>query len=251
MLDRLRAAMGLTIGVCLGLAITMSSAESQEENASNPLSKGRNTDLRLQTTRSANRDLTDAFVEGAFMASDKLKIKYELHYNEVQDGDATLRGVEKAVVKGIYFPAEGALGETWGYRLALGLDWILDLDHGDSIGPEADQLGPFAGIAFANRQTGLSLIPLLQHFASYNGPKEISQTAVRLIALQPFAEDFWFKADVKFPYDWNQENLPASAELQLGYHLSERLALYGDLLIGIGDDRPYDTGAGIGLRVRY
>lgn len=222
-----------------------------EENASNPLSKGRNTDFRLQGTQGAASEKIDAFIEGAFMATDRLKIKYELHYNDVSTGQSSVSGLETTVLKGIYFPAEGALGSDWGYRVAVGLDWIVDLDHGDDIGPEADQLGPFVGMAFANRTSGLSLIPLVQHYTSYNGPNDISQTALRVIALQPFAEDYWVKADIKVPYDWNQDSWPASAEFQIGYNVNEGFALYADLLIGIGDSRPYDTGAGIGLRFRY
>ncbi len=108
-----------------------------------------------------------------------------------------------------------------------------------------------AGVAFANLQTGLTFIPLVQHFESYNGDIDISQTAMRLIALQPFGEDWWAKADLKAPYDWENDAWPASAEIQVGKNLNEKVALYSDLLVGIGGDRTFDQGIGVGLRFKY
>ncbi|WP_425046268.1 hypothetical protein [Primorskyibacter sp. S87] len=225
---------------------------NEQENASNPLSKGRNTDLRIQSISGEGGDKTDYFLEGAFMALDNLKIKYELHYNDVSSVRNSGSGFEKAILKGIYFPSEGRLNETWAFRLAVGLDWIVEFDNFDNgIGVGADQLGPFAGVALSNSKTGLSLIPLIQHFASYSGQTDVSQTAARLIALQPFATDYWAKLDLKLPYDWNAGKWPATAELQIGYNINEGTALYGDLLVGIGSDRPFDTGFGLGLRFRY
>ena len=222
------------------------------ENASNPLSKGRNTDLRIQQTDGDGGTKIDYFIDGAFMANDSLKIKYELHYNEVSSDGTSADGFEKTVLKAIYFPAEGRLGGGWGYRTAVGLDWIMEFDNFDQgIGVGADQIAPFAGVAFANAETGLSLIPLVQHFASYSGKTDVSQTATRLIALQPFATDYWAKLDLKVPYDWNSSKWPASAEVQIGYNVSEKMALYGDLLAGIGNDRTFDGGLGFGLRFRY
>lgn len=238
---------------CTCAALLMSASGSlAQENASNPLSKGRNTDLRFQSTEGDGGDKTDYFVEGAFMARPDLKIKYELHYNDVSTDAGSADGFEKVVLKAIYFPTEGAINDTWAFRTAVGLDWIVEFDNFDKgIGSGADQLGPFAGVALANRKTGLSLIPLVQHFESYSGGGDVSQTAARLIALQPFAEDYWAKLDLKVPYDWNAETWPASAEFQLGYNINKGMALYGDFLVGIGDDRPFDTGYGLGLRFRY
>jgi hypothetical protein len=237
----------------LGLAIALGVAlpALADENASNPLSKGRNTDLRVQATQGSAQDKTDAFIDGAFMASDNLKIKYELHYNDISRDGESLNGLEIGQIKAIYFPKEGALSDDWGYRLAVGADWIVDMDHGDGIGPEADQLGPFFGVAFGSKKTGVTVIPLIQQYISYNGINDISTTAARLIVLRPFAEKFWAKADVKVPYDWENETWPLTAELQIGYNINQRFAIYGDLLAGIGNDRPYDAGVGLGLRFRY
>jgi hypothetical protein len=186
------------------------------------------------------------------MARDNLKIKYVLHYNRISSDVTSADGLEKAILKAIYFPTEGQLNETWGYRLALGLDWIIEGDnYDDGIGVGADQLGPFAGFAFGNSETGLTLIPLIQHFASYSGPTDVSQTAMRLIALKPFAADYWAKLDLKIPYDWKSETWPSTAELQIGYNVNERVAVYGDALVGLGGDRPFDQGIGVGLRFKY
>ncbi len=234
------------------LSILLAGAALAQENASNPLSKGRNTDLRVQSTTGTGGDKTDYFIDGAFMARDDLKIKYELHYNDVSSSGAEATGFEKVLLKAIYFPTEGQLNESWSYRLAVGLDWIVEFDNSDKgIGTGSDQLGPFAGVALGNSNSGLTLIPLVQHFASYNGPTDISQTAMRLIALQPFASDYWAKLDLKVPYDWNAETWPSTAEIQVGYNLSDGVALYGEVLTGIGSDRPYDNGFGIGLRLKY
>jgi len=223
-----------------------------QENASNPLSKGRNTDVGMQSTRGSSGDETDYFIEGAFMARDNLKIKYELHYNDISSTAGVANGFEKAILKAIYFPTEGRLNPTWGYRLALGIDWIVEFENFDrGIGTGSDQLAPFAGVALANANSKLTFIPLIQHFASYNGPTDVSQTAIRLIALQPFATDYWAMLDLKVPYDWNAKTWPLTAELQIGYNINHRVALYGEALFGLGGDRPYDNGVGLGLRFKY
>lgn len=74
---------------------------------------------------------------------------------------------------------------------------------------------------------------------------------MRLIALQPFGDSYWAKLDFKLPYDWNNDQWPASAELQIGKNLRPGLAIYGDLFVGLGSDRMYDKGVGIGLRFNY
>ena len=66
----------------------------------------------------------------------------------------------------------------------------------------------------------MALIPLVQHFISINGPTDVNQTAFRVIALQPFAEDYWAKFDTKVPYDWENDRWPASVEVQLGKNIN-------------------------------
>jgi len=59
--------------------------------------------------------------------------------------------------------------------VAAGFDWVLEFDNEDEgIGIGADQIAPFAGLAFSNFSSGLALI--LQHFVSYTGTDAGSTT---------------------------------------------------------------------------
>lgn len=240
-----------TITCCLGFAVS-GSRSAADENASNPLAAVNNTDIRFQSFDlggSSNRQ--DFFLDGAYMLRDNLKLKYELHYNSTDATGTSYSSFEKAIVKAIYFPSEKKLNESWGMRTAIGLEWTLDLgDTTQGIGSGADTLAPFGGIAFANLNTGLTLIPLVQHFESYSG-NDVSTTAARLIALQPFADKYWAKLDLIIPYDWNSETFPATAEVQVGYNVNKKIAVYGDFLVGIGSDRPFEKGLGVGVRFKY
>jgi len=225
-----------------------------EENASNPLAKVKNTDLRLQTFDVDDSYINDFFIDGAFMANDDLKIKYELHYWETDLSGRSEQGLESSTLKAIYFPKEGKVEDRSfsGYRLAVGLDWIVDLndDDDEAIGSGSDQLAPFFGVALAY-ESGLTLIPLLQHFFEYSGD-EVSKTALRLIAMNPLPEKAWLKLDAKLPVDWENDNaIPATVELQYGKTFHKHIGAYADLLAGVGSDRPYDWGLGIGLRFSY
>jgi hypothetical protein len=134
----------------------------------------------------------------------------------------------------------------------MGFDWTVEFNNEDKgIGVGADQIAPFVGVAFRNIPSGLVLIPLVQHFLSYSGDTDVNQTSARVIALKPLGEGYWAKVDAKVPYDWENERWPISAELQVGYNLGPSWAMYADALVGIGSDRPYDTGAGLGLRFKF
>ncbi len=223
--------------------------ESGEENASNPLAKVKNTDLRYQYLDMDASHVNDVFIDGAFMALDSLKIKYELHYWETDITGNSENNLESATLKAIYFPTEGAWGEV-NYRVAVGLDWIVDLGEQEKgIGSGSDQLGPFAGLALGVGDA--TWIPLIQQFLNYNG-ETINTTAFRLIALKPLPNKMWLKLDAKAPVDWEHDNeIAANAELQLGKSINKNVGLYIDGLIGIGTDRPYDWGLGAGIRFNY
>lgn len=223
--------------------------ESEGENASNPLAKVKNTDLRFQHLDLGDGHMNDFFIEGAFMPLDNLKVKYELHYWETDITGDSESNLESATLKGIYFPTEGAWGDVK-YRVAIGLDWIIDLgDQDKGIGSGSDQIAPFAGVAMGIG--GVMWIPLMQHFANYNGD-DVSQTAFRLIAMKPLPNHMWLKLDAKVPIDWEHDQaVPATAELQLGKSITKNVGLYIDGLVGIGSDRPYDWGVGTGLRFNY
>lgn len=226
-------------------------ADAPQENASNPLAKAKNTDIRVQTLDTEAGTINDIFIDGAFMANDKLKIKYELHYWETNITGKSYDGFESASLKAIYFVKEGQT-EDYAYRWAVGSDWILDLGDSDKgIGFDSDQIAPFTGLAFGIKKTGTMVIPLVQHFVSYSG-EDVSTTAARLIILQPLPEGYWVKLDAILPVEWeNDENMPANAELQFGKNLNKDWALYTDLLAGIGGDKAFDWGLGLGVRFKY
>jgi len=241
----------ITIAILL-VGNPVSASEKQDaENASNPLAKARNTDLRYQYFDLVDgSDLNDVYIDGAFMASEKLKINYQLHYWETNVTGSSEQDWEQLSIKPIYFPKDGAWG-TWKYRLAVGVEWILDAGNDDKgIGSGADQLAPLFGVALIPRP-GTILIPLVQQFWNYNG-NDINTTGPRLILLQTLPDDFWLKLDARTPIDWENDNeIPATLEVQLGKHFSDSLSLYADGLVGIGNDRPYDYGLGLGLRFKY
>lgn len=222
------------------------------ENASNPLAAVSSTDVRwqyLDLTGDGLR-LNDFFVDGAFMVNPKLKVKYELHYWDTNISGSSQQGLESALVKAIYFPKQGVLSGGTKYRVAVGFDYIHDLgDTDEGIGFGANQVGPFAGIAYSLK-SGMSVIPLLQHYTSISGT-DVNTTALRLIAIQSFNTNWWLKADAKVPYDWENETVPATAEFQVGKNISSGKALYVEGLIGLGSDRLYDWGVGVGLRFKY
>lgn len=131
----------------LSSSLVTAAEQSGGENASNPLAKSKNTDLRWQYLDKEDGRINDLFVDGAFMAHDKLKIKYELHYWETDVTGSSQKNWESALLKGIYFPAEG-VRDNLKYRMAVGIDWIVDLGEQDKgIGSGADQLAPFIGVA--------------------------------------------------------------------------------------------------------
>ena len=234
----------------LSSSLVAAATQSGEENASNPLAKVKNTDLRWQYFDKQSGSVNDFSIEGAFMAHDKLKIKYELHYWETNVSGTSEDDWESVLMKGIYFPAEGVRGNLR-YRLALGVDWIVDLGDLDrGIGSGADQIAPFGGIALG-LQDGTTLIPLVQQFLSYSG-EDVNTTAFRLIALKPLPEKMWIKLDAKVSVDWEYDQaVPANVEIQLGKNINKNIALYLDGLVGFGGNRPYDWGVGTGLRFKY
>jgi len=221
------------------------------ENASNPLAAVNNTDLRVQYFDLDGSDRTDYWVDGAYMLIPALKLKYEVHYWNT-DVTGSREGDWKSFhLKPIYFPKQW-VGEwgTWKYKWAVGAEWIMDFGNQDKgIGSGSDQIAPLVGIAMTRGDT--VLVPLIQHFVEYSGP-DVNQTAFRLIAIQSLPNNFWGKLDAKVPIDWENDNaVPATAEVQLGKMFTPSFGTYLDGLIGIGADRPYDWGVGVGMRYNY
>ena len=88
-------------------------------------------------------------------------------------------------------------------------------------------------------------------WASYSGD-DVSLTAARLIGLQTLPNKAWAKLDLKVPYDWENDNeIPATVEMQLGKMFTPAFGTYVDGLVGIGGHKPYDWGVGVGVRFTY
>lgn len=222
------------------------------ENASNPLAAVNNTDVRWQYFDLDGPKRNDFWVaDGAYMLTPKLKLKYELHYWDTDVTGSSESDWESLHLKPIYFP-EKWVGEwgTWKYKWAIGGELIVDFGHEEKgIGSGSDQIAPLVGVAMVRGDT--VLVPLVQHFVEYDGP-DVNTTAFRLIAIQSLSNNFWVKLDAKVPVDWeNDEAIPATVEVQLGKMFSPSFGTYVDGLVGVGSDRPYDWGVGVGVRFNY
>ena len=239
-----------TLAVC-ALALSLVTGITNAyggENASNPLAAVSNTDLRAQYFDLGGSDRTDYWVDGAYMLTPKLKLKYELHYWDTDVTGTSESDFETFHLKPIYFPTQGEWG-SWKYKLAIGAEWIVGFGNEDKgIGIGSDQIAPLVGLAFV--KGGTVLVPLVQHFVEYNGP-DVNQTSIRLIAIQSLPNNFWGKLDAKIPFDWENDAIPASAEVQLGKMFTPSFGAYVDGMFGIGSDRPYDWGVGVGIRFNY
>jgi len=184
-----------------------------------------------------------------YMLTPKLKLKYELHYWDTDVTGTSENDWESLHLKPIYFPKQGDWG-AWKYKLAIGAEWIVGFGNEDKgIGSGSDQIAPLVGVALV--RGGTVLVPLVQHYVEYDGP-DVNQTAFRLIVIQSLPNKFWGKLDAKVPVDWENDNeIPATFEMQLGKMFAPWFGTYVDGLFGIGDDKPYDWGVGVGFRFNY
>jgi hypothetical protein len=219
------------------------------ENASNPLAAVDNTDIRYQYFDLDGPERKDLWLDGSYMLSPKLKLKYELHYWDTDVTGSSENDWESFHLKPIYFLKQGTRGD-WKYKLAIGTELIVDSgNEKKGIGSGSDQIAPLVGVALV--RGGTLLIPLVQHFVEYDGPN-VNQTAFRLIVIQSLPDNCWGKLDAKMPVDWaHDESIPATVEVQLGKMFSPAFGLYMDGLLGVGGDKPYDWGVGVGLRFNY
>lgn len=104
------------------LVLLLAPTKAAEENQSNPLSKGMNTDLSVQYfVLRGDSEATDYVVDGAFMANEKPKVKYELHCVDTYVTGNSEQDWESFHLEGIYFTSEGKWGET-PYRTEIGLE---------------------------------------------------------------------------------------------------------------------------------
>lgn len=230
-------------------ALAFSSGALYAENASNPLAAVNNTDLRAQYFDVSGSDKEDYWLSGAYMVNPKFKLKYELHYWKTDITGKEENGLDEIRIKGIYFPTQGLLGE-WNYKVAVGAEWIVSANNEDKgIGSGSDQIAPLAGLALTKGNT--VLVPLIQHFISYDGPN-VNTTSFRLIGIQSLENNYWVKLDAKIPFEWENDNaIPATAEVQFGKMFTPSFGLYTDANAGIGGDKPFDWGIGLGVRFVY
>jgi len=237
------------LSLCLTLVLLISQVAANE-NPSNPLSKVKNTDIRTQYFDLGDgKERTDHFIQGAFMAAEKIKIRYEAHYWDTNITGHTERDWESIRLRGIYFPKESKWGNT-PYRTALGLEWVKSFSSGPrGIGTDADLLSPFIGVAIKVREN-LVLTPMLQHFAEYSGEDQ-DITAARLVGIWKLSANSWSKLETRISYDWDKDRVPATAEIQFGHMLTPKFGIYLDASSGVGKDRVYNWGAGLGLRFDY
>jgi len=220
--------------------------------ASNPLSSSSKLDIRFDYFDiDGNSDRVDYSLRGDLMIHPRVKLSYEAHYWSTDITGSNQDDWESIHLKPIWFVKDSKLGDTWKMRIAAGGEWIIDADNTDKgIGTGSDQIAPFFGVALNNSKSGLTLIPLVQHFVSYDGP-DVSTTAIRVIAIQPLPESMWLKLDLKVPFDWENDTVPATFETELGKMLNSKVGVYGTIAVGLGGDRPYDWGIGPAIRFRF
>jgi len=241
----------LFLGVLLTPQPSHAGEKKSAENPSNPLSAASNLDLRAKYF-----DLGEGYdrytysLEGATMLNPKLKLKFELHYWDTDVTGSNENDWESLVIKPILFVNEGVRNDMK-YRVAVGFDWVHDFDNKDKgIGGGSSTIAPFVGLALGVSEK-TTVIPLVQHYLSYDGDS-VNQTAFRLIGMQKLPQQMWMKLDVKLPIDWqHDEAIPASVELQWGKMFNARFGAYIDGLAGIGGDRSYDYGVGVGVRTMF
>ena len=235
-----------------GLELALGEEKSEDAAAaSNPLSSASNLDFRLDYfDLDGSKDRIDISVRGATLLHPKVKLAFEVHYWSTDITGTTEDDWERVVIRPIYFIKDVKLSDRWGMRLATGVEFSFDAGNADKgIGSGSDQIAPLFGIAFNNRDSGLTLIPFVQQFLSYDGPS-VNITAFRLIALQPLPDSMWLRLDTKLPFDWENDTVPASFEVELG-KMFEGWGVYGTGFVGIGGDRLYDWGVGAGVRFSF
>jgi hypothetical protein len=207
---------------------------------SNPLASVSKVDLQWEFLKVGGSDVNEFSVEGSFMLHPRVKFNYELHYQVTNITGRQENDWESLVLKPIFFVKDTDLSDRFGLRLATGFEWALDFGNDPKgIGAGSDVIAPLVGTAVMDREWKTLYIPLIQHFESYESG-DVSQTALRLILLQPLPEGAWFKLDAKLPFDWENHARPASSEFELGKMFSKNVGVFGKFLTGIGGDRAFD-----------
>ncbi|MCP3903619.1 MAG: hypothetical protein GY715_08280 [Planctomycetes bacterium] len=218
---------------------------------SNPLASVNKLDLLWTLLGSGDTDTHDLSAEGAFMLHPKLKLNYEVHYFATDVTGSSENDWESIRIKPIYFPADLTLNDEWTMRVAVGAEYIHSFDNVDEgIGIDSDIAAPLFGLAFAKPSESLTLIPLVQHFLSFDGTS-VNSTAFRLIGIKSLPDGFWLKLDAKILADWHHDKTPIDGEFEFGKMLNPNFGVFGKALVGAGGDRVFDWGVAAGVRFNF
>jgi len=222
------------------------------ENASNPLSIVNYTDVRYQHHTGDIEDVNRLFIEGALVATPRLKIIYDLSYSQTDRSGEDEADFETLGISPVYFGFDGKLSEKWYFRSNFGFDWTYDFGNDDKgIGSGADTIGPRIGIGLANLESEVTAGVILQHTQSYNGNSDIEATTLSITTVRQFRKAGWISSNVVVIRDWEYNAWRSSFSFQAGYGFDNGKAIYVNGMAGIGRDRLFDVGAGLGLRFYY
>ncbi|MCZ6834929.1 MAG: hypothetical protein O7G85_04075 [Planctomycetota bacterium] len=233
-------------------------SENEEEAAgeggaegSNPLASVSKLDFVWTLTGLSGSQTHDVSVEGATMLHPKIKLVYEVHYFFTDITGSDEDNWESIHIKPIWFPVDKKLSDEWMMRVAVGAEYIHSFDNVDQgIGFDSEIIAPLFGLAFAKPSQRLTLIPLVQHFMSFQGTS-VNLTAFRLIALQSLPDSCWIKLDAKFLVDWHYETESMANEIEFGKMLNPNFGLFCTALFGVGNDRTLDWGVAVGVRFNF
>ena len=153
-----------------------------QENASNPLAAVSSVDPRLQYFDLGDANQTEAWIDGAHMATPKLKLRYEIHYVTTNVTGSTRERLGVVPLQADLLSQEGhpgAPGTTPWLSASSGFVTFDTTDRGigcgrpppgdfqcrPMVGSGSDQLAPFAAVSLV--KGGLVVVPLVQHFVEY------------------------------------------------------------------------------------
>ena len=222
------------------------------ENASNPLSIVNFTDVRYHYQTSDIEDKNRLFIEGALVATSRLKIIYDISYSQTDRSGEDEADFETLAISPVYYGFDGKLSEKWYFRSNFGFDWTYDFGNEDKgIGSGADSIGPRIGFGLTNLESAVTVAAILQHTQSYNGSSDIEASTLSITSIRQFRKAGWISSNVVIIRDWEYNAWRSSLSLQAGYSFDNGKAIYVNGMAGIGRDRLFDVGAGLGLRFYY
>jgi hypothetical protein len=194
--------------------------------------------------------------EGSIIFHPRFKVTHELVAVTIDRDGKSETDLQQLSLKPMFLTPFRLFGVN--AVLALGGEWLKDLGRvrkGTGVG--SDQIAPLAGVGWKFTETD-TLITLVQYFHSYrenDQVDEVRQTGPRVIYLRALPQiGGWVKADLKIAIDHEDDNdVSATFEAQLGKMLTERIGIYGEILLGdvVFDTNAYDYGLGAAVRVLF